>query len=98
VHTAEALVGDSDQAPGTTGSTPRGGETIPMTPTDLVQWRERLGWSQEEAARQLGIGRRTYIYLEGGQTSRGKAIDFIPRLTELACAELERRHRKAGRD
>jgi len=59
-----------------------------------------LGWSLDEAARQLGISRRAYVYLEAGLTSRGRNMPFIPRMTELACAELGRRHgspiRRAG--
>jgi len=61
---------------------------------ELVAWRNQLGWSLYEAARQLGISRRAYVYLEAGLTSR------VPRVTELACAELGRRHgspiRRAG--
>ena len=40
----------------------------------------------------LGISRRAYVYLEAGLTSRGRNMPFIPRMTELACAELGRRH------
>ena len=50
-----------------------------------------MGWSLDEAARQLGISRRAYVYLEAGSTSRGRKMPFIPRVTELACAELARR-------
>jgi hypothetical protein len=39
-------------------------------------------------------------YLEAGLTSRGRNMPFIPRMTELACVELGRRHgspiRRAG--
>ena len=31
-------------------------------------------------------------YLEAGLTSRGRKMPFIPRVIELACAELARRH------
>src|SRR5215831_4293223 len=59
-----------------------------------------MGWSLDEAARQLGISRRACVYLEAGLTSRGRNMPFIPRVTELACAELGRRHgspiRRAG--
>jgi len=63
-----------------------------------AEWR--AFWSLDEAARQLGISRRAYVYLEAGLTSRGRNMPFIPRMTELACAELGRRHgspiRRAG--
>ena len=65
---------------------------MPMTAAELVAWRNQLGWSLDEAARQLGISRRAYVYLEAGLTSRGRNMPFIPRMTELACAELGRRH------
>jgi len=37
--------------------------------------------SDNEAARQLGISRRAYAYLEAGVTSRGRKMPFIPRVT-----------------
>jgi transcriptional regulator with XRE-family HTH domain len=62
-----------------------------MTPDDLVRWRERMGWLQVDAAAALGMSRRAYQHLEGGTTSRGRPVDTIPKLAELACAELTRR-------
>ena len=41
---------------------------------------------------KLGISRRAYVYLEAGLTSRGRKMPFIPRVIELACTELARRH------
>jgi len=65
---------------------------MPMTAAELLAWRNQLDWSLDEAA-QLGISRRAYVYLEAGIISRGRKIPFIPQMTELACAELARRHR-----
>ena len=67
-----------------------------MTPAKLIQWRENLGWSQTDAADALGISFRAYQYLEAAVTSRGRPIKFIPKLTELACAELARREQSAS--
>ena len=61
---------------------------MPMTPAKLIQWRENLGWSQTDAADALGISFRAYRYLEAGVTSRARSLKFVPKLTELACAEL----------
>jgi len=69
---------------------------MPMTPAKLIQWRENLGWSQTDAADALGISFRAYQYLEAAVTSRGRPIKFIPKLTELACAELARREQIAS--
>jgi DNA-binding XRE family transcriptional regulator len=66
---------------------PPGAETAPISHGDraeLAAWRNQLGWSLDEAARQLGISRRAYVYLEAGLTSRGRKMPFIP--------ELARRH------
>lgn len=54
-----------------------------MTPADLRAWRVRLGYSQAQAARALGMELRGYRRLENGE--RG-----ISRRTELACAWVER--------
>jgi transcriptional regulator with XRE-family HTH domain len=62
-----------------------------MTPDDLVRWRERMGWSQIDAAAALGMSRRAHQHLEAGTTSRGRSLQTIPKLVELACAELTRR-------
>jgi hypothetical protein len=40
---------------------------------------------------------RAYQYLEAAVTSRGRPIKFIPKLTELACAELAWREEIATR-
>jgi hypothetical protein len=70
---------------------------MPMTPAELIQWRENLAWSQTDAARELGISFRAYQCLEAVVTSRGRPIEFIPKLTGLACAELARQHRSLTR-
>src|SRR5215469_15747501 len=53
-----------------------------MTATELMA-RDQLGWSLAEAAEQLGITRRAYIYLEAGETSSGRKLKSIPRSYEL---------------
>lgn len=35
-----------------------------MTPADLHTIRKRLGWTQAEAARRLGMSHRAYKYIE----------------------------------
>jgi transcriptional regulator with XRE-family HTH domain len=52
-----------------------------MTPTDLISWRERLGWRRAEAARRLGLARNTYCAYESGHVR-------IPLYVALACAAL----------
>ena len=68
-----------------------------MTAAELAAWRDQLGWSLTEAAEQLGITRRAYIYLEAGETSSGRKLKSIPRSYELACAELTRRYGSLAR-
>jgi transcriptional regulator with XRE-family HTH domain len=65
-----------------------------MTPDELKQWREAMGWTREQAASALGLGLRAYAYLEGGSTSAGTPRQEIPRYIELAAAELRRTKRR----
>jgi len=60
-----------------------------VTPEEFRAWRRRMGWTQAEAARQLGISRRHVVSLEQGRHADGRAAT-IERYTELACAALER--------
>lgn len=61
-----------------------------MTPDELKQWREAMGWTLVQAAAMLGIGLRAYNYLEEGVTSGGNPRQTIPRVVELAAAEIMR--------
>ena len=73
--------------------------SMPMTAGRACRVAQPIGLVARRA-RQLGISRRAYVYLEAGLTSRGRNMPFIPPMTELACAELGRRHgspiRRAG--
>lgn len=55
-----------------------------MTSDRLQAWRTALAWSQTRAARELGLSRRQYLYLETGEHA-------IRLTVELACCELTRR-------
>lgn len=60
-----------------------------MTPADLLAWRQRMGYSHQEAADALGIAKNTYQEMERGadfKTGKPRPID---RRTDLACAALE---------
>jgi DNA-binding XRE family transcriptional regulator len=60
-----------------------------MTPFELIDFRTRMGWSQAELARQLGISPSRIVDYELGST-RGKARRPapIPRVVELAVGYL----------
>lgn len=58
--------------------------------TDLKEWRSRLGWSQREAARQLGISQKTLSELERATRYDDGRETRIDRRTALAMAALER--------
>jgi transcriptional regulator with XRE-family HTH domain len=57
-----------------------------MTPVELRDRRLALGWSQEEAAERLGVGLRTFKYMEAGGDVRREAtrIDPVPKTVALA--------------
>ena len=61
-----------------------------MTHTQLTAWRERLGWSQAEAARQLGLSPNAYGAFEAGHYLDGRPSKpaRIKRHIALACAAL----------
>jgi hypothetical protein len=57
-------------------------EQEPMTGADFAQWRETLGLSLTEAAKLLGVGRRTIMgYLRK---------DELPPVVAIACRALAR--------
>lgn len=53
-----------------------------MNAEDFKAWRQRLHWTQSQAAVALGADRRTISRRESGEIK-------IARETELACAALE---------
>jgi transcriptional regulator with XRE-family HTH domain len=58
--------------------------------TALKDWRTRLGLSQRDAAKRLGITLQTYQDLENGVTmATGKPRELDVR-TRLACAAIEK--------
>ncbi|TMJ26881.1 MAG: hypothetical protein E6G96_13780 [Alphaproteobacteria bacterium] len=57
-------------------------EQLPMSGADFSQWRTNLGLSLTEAAKLLGVGRRTIM----GYVKR----DELPPLVAIACRALAR--------
>ncbi len=64
-----------------------------MTREELITKRKRMRLTQAELATALGMGRRRIVQFEARDPARRAPI---PRVVELAIAELERQH--AGRD
>lgn len=58
---------------------------------DLKSWRDLLGITQQEAARELGLSRATYKAFERGRSfgKGGKPIE-LPRTVVLACRWIEK--------
>jgi DNA-binding XRE family transcriptional regulator len=59
-----------------------------MTPTELKQWREGMGWSRQTAADHLDIALRTYQHYESGTRSTGGSELAVPRSIALAAFSL----------
>ena len=57
-----------------------------MSPEDFKRWRKKLGLSQKEAAKALGLKPRIIQYYEKGHRD-GKAIE-VPLSVRLACQAL----------
>ncbi|HJU17947.1 MAG TPA: helix-turn-helix transcriptional regulator [Stellaceae bacterium] len=64
--------------------------TGPVLPPDFRAWRERMGWTQEQAAAALDLSRRSIIGYEQGTQP-------IPRTVALACWALTVAHRRLPR-
>lgn len=58
------------------------------TATAVASWRARMGWSQREAARQLGLSLSAFQEHERGASFAGQARE-PSRVLLLACAALE---------
>ena len=56
---------------------------------DVFAWRQRMGWSQREAARQLGVNLNTYQQYERGRRFDSDQAVLIDRRTKLAMVALE---------
>jgi DNA-binding XRE family transcriptional regulator len=59
-----------------------------MDKWEFLMSRRKFGYTQEEAAEELGVARGTVVRWESG-------IALIPKAIELACCELIRRSRRA---
>lgn len=56
---------------------------------DLREWQERMGFTYEEAAEQLGVNRSTYAaYLTGRSRNKGVSTP-LPRMVSLAAMAIE---------
>jgi DNA-binding XRE family transcriptional regulator len=51
-----------------------------MTPTEFKRWRQLHGWTEDQAARQLGLDRATVVQYE--------SIGKIPKAIELICEKI----------
>lgn len=56
---------------------------------DVLAWRKRLGWSQREAARQLGVNLNTLQQYERGFRFDSDREVSVDRRTALAMMALE---------
>lgn len=56
--------------------------------TPIARWRARMGWSQREAARQLGMSLSAYQEHERGASFDGRPRE-LSQVLLLACAALE---------
>jgi transcriptional regulator with XRE-family HTH domain len=62
-----------------------------MTPDQIKHWRKELGWTQAEAAANLGISRVMYSLYERGRRFEDDRPVEIPKAVALACLYYSRR-------
>lgn len=60
-----------------------------MAPDSFRAWRKRHGWTQAEAAAQLGLGKRVVELYEAGWRNDTNTAVEIPKTVALACAALD---------
>jgi transcriptional regulator with XRE-family HTH domain len=64
-----------------------------MTPHELIDFRKRTGWSQQQLANHLHLSKsRIQDYERGWTRGSPPRRAAIPYLIDLACETLERRH------
>ena len=63
-----------------------------MTNQEFRDWRKAHGWTQTEAAHQLGISMSSIVIYERGDRNDPPRIVQIPKYIELACEALTARH------
>jgi len=71
-----------------------------LSPAELKQVRSRVGLSQREMARLLGVGEKTYTRWELGLSSQTKSMDNLVRLADQhpeVLLEIETRRRPERR-
>jgi transcriptional regulator with XRE-family HTH domain len=61
-----------------------------MTPQEFRDWRVTMGFTQHEAAEELGVSKSTIELYESGRRRDTKEPVVIPKMVELACAALRR--------
>ncbi len=61
-----------------------------MTSQEFRDWRVAMGFTQQEAADELGISKSTIELYESGKRRDTKEPVVIPKMVELACAALRR--------
>jgi hypothetical protein len=61
-----------------------------MTPQEFRDWRIAMGFTQQEAADELGISKSSVEIYEAGKRRDTKEPVVIPKTVELACAALRR--------
>lgn len=59
-----------------------------MTPDDFKAWRNRMDFTQQQAADALGLSRDTIANYERGSRREDNRLVEIPRVVALACAAV----------
>lgn len=74
-----------------------------MTPSrassqHFKEWRRRMGWTVNDAARYLGLGLTCIYHYETGKRSDVGREVRVPKVVALACVALEAKLKPLGED
>lgn len=57
---------------------------------DIKRIRKKLGYTQEEMAKELGVGMKNFARYENGQVIQGRAMDLLLRIFDFDPAILNK--------
>ena len=68
-----------------------------LSSADIRRIRKKLGYTQEQMAKELGVGLKNFARYESGQVIQGRAMDLLLRVFDFDPAILKKIKQHDGR-